>query len=379
MPLSHSRVQPQSDIILQVERERLDFDMKTLQMKLNAEQQQHERELLQHQRELEAKLGREKQQFELEYLRLQNESRVREIRPFVDRPRDIKLNPLSDKDDIDVYLSSFERLADANKWPQSDWATRLAAVLTGKAREAFTRMPVEDTGDFSKLKNAILMAYDLTPEAYRIRFRSVRKQKDETHQQYSVCVRTILKQWLKGQNVNDFANLQELLIKEQMLESYYPGLQIYLKDRKPKTVKELAEIADHYDHVHHRSKSTHDECRVNSNGRNRGDMNKQRESQVSKSTSVVDKTNIIRKCWGCGSADHVRRDCKQKGYRADSRDPDRDPERISGTVNNKAVMLLMDSGCDVTLVNSRYVCPLILLLVKLWTYIKSMVVSCIFH
>ena len=357
MPLSHSRVQPQSDIILQVERERLDFDMKTLQMKLNAEQQQHERELLQHQRELEANLGREKQQFELEYLRLQNESRVREIRPFVDRPRDIKLNPLSDKDDIDVYLSSFERLADANKWPQSDWATRLAAVLTGKAREAFTRMPVEDTGDYSKLKNAILMAYDLTPEAYRIRFRSVRKQKDETHQQYSVRVRTILERWLKGQNVNDFANLQELLIKEQMLESYYPGLQIYLKDRKPKTVKELAEIADHYDHVHHRSKSTHDECRVNSNGRNRGDMNKQRESQVNKSTSMVDKTNIIRKCWGCGSADHVRRDCKQKGYRADSRDPDCDPERMSGTVNNKAVMLLMDSGCDVTLVNSRYVLP----------------------
>ena len=156
------------------------------------------------------------------------------------------------------------------------------------------------------------MAYDLTPEAYRIRFRSVRKQKDETHQQYSVRVRTILERWLKGQHVNDVANLQELLIKEQMLESYYPGLQIYLKDRKPKTVKELAEIADHYDHIHHRSKSTHDECRVNSNGRNRGDMNKQRESQVNKSTSVVDKTNIIRKCWGCGSADHVRRDCKQK-------------------------------------------------------------------
>ena len=84
-----------------------------------------------------------------------------------------------------------------------------------------------------------------------------------------------------------------------MLESYYPGLQIYLKDRKPKTVKELAEIHvdDHYDHVHHRSTSTRDECRVNSNGRNRGDLNKQRESQVNKSTSVVDKTNMLCKCW----------------------------------------------------------------------------------
>ena len=67
-----------------------------------------------------------------------------------------------------------------------------ACCSSDKAREAFTRMPVGDTGDYSKLKNAILMAYDLTPEAYRIRFRYVRKQKDETHQQYSVRVRTIL-------------------------------------------------------------------------------------------------------------------------------------------------------------------------------------------
>ena len=46
-------------------------------------------------------------------------------------------------------------------------------------------------------------------------------------------------------------------------------------------------------------------------------------------------------------------DCKQKGYRADSGDP----EWMSGTVNNKDVMLSMDSGCDVTLVNSRFALP----------------------
>ena len=85
-----------------------------------------------------------------------------------------------------MFLSSFERLGDDNKCPETEWAIQLAAALTGKAGKVFTRMPVEEASDYSKLKHAVLMAYDLTPEAYRIRLRSVRKHKDETHQQYSV-------------------------------------------------------------------------------------------------------------------------------------------------------------------------------------------------
>jgi len=42
-------------------------------------------------------------------------------------------------------------LADANKWPQIELATQLPAALTGKARKAFTHMPVDEAGDYSKL------------------------------------------------------------------------------------------------------------------------------------------------------------------------------------------------------------------------------------
>ena len=61
-------------------------------------------------------------------------------------------------------------MPDANKWRETEWA----AALTGKAHKAVTLMPVEEAGDYiySKLKRAVLTAYDLTPEAYRIRLRS---------------------------------------------------------------------------------------------------------------------------------------------------------------------------------------------------------------
>jgi len=85
-------------------------------------------------------------------------------------------------------------------------------------------------------------------------------------------------------------------------------------------------------------------------------LGKSKDSQDDKSTSSDKKTvkgPNLRKCRSC--VDHVRRDCKQKGYRADSGNPDCDSERISGTVNNKEVTLLMNFGCDVMLVNSKLV------------------------
>ena len=150
--------------------------------------------------------------------------------------KDIKVKVLEDNDDVDVYISAFERLAKANKWPQDQWATRLAAALTGKARQAFTRLPVHETGDYHKLKDAVLKAYNLTPEAYRLKFRSGKKQKNETRMQFAVRLRTMFDRWTSGEEVTDLSELQDLLVREQMLTSYYPHLELYLKDRRPETV-----------------------------------------------------------------------------------------------------------------------------------------------
>jgi hypothetical protein len=268
--------------------------------------------------------------------------------------KDIKVKPLDDKDDIDVYLSAFERLAEANKWPETDWATRLAAALTGKAREAFTRMPIGDSGDYDKLKEAILQAYNLTPEAYCLKFKSVQKMKSETHRQYAVRVRTLLERWTSGEQVASFESLQDLLIREQMLESYYPNLQMYLKDKNPKTVQELAKFAEHYDQVHQRDRYS------NLSGAYSGDNNQKKLSTTDrKDTSYPHKkkNNDSKKsrprCWKCGNIGHVQNECKQ----VLSASCDKPRRNIPGTVNGHSVLMLCDSGADGTLVHSRFVAP----------------------
>jgi len=57
------------------------------------------------------------------------------------------VKPLDDKDHIDVYMTAVKRSEKTNKWPKTGWDSGLGTALTGKTREAFTRMPVRELED----------------------------------------------------------------------------------------------------------------------------------------------------------------------------------------------------------------------------------------
>ena len=42
------------------------------------------------------------------------------------------------KDDMDVYIELFERVASSQGWDQATWAISLSSLLTGKGLEVYT-------------------------------------------------------------------------------------------------------------------------------------------------------------------------------------------------------------------------------------------------
>ena len=64
-------------------------------------------------------------------------------------------------DEIDSYLQCFERFAKSNGWPDSELATALSALPTGKALDVYSRMPDDTALNFVLLKEALLKRYDL--------------------------------------------------------------------------------------------------------------------------------------------------------------------------------------------------------------------------
>ena len=106
---------------------------------------------------------------ELELARLapgRNDTERAEVRE--DRAKAPKLPSFVDgKDDLDAYLQRFERFATTAKWEKTGWASKLSALLSGRALEVYSRLSEKAAQDYDRVKLALMKRYDLTEDGYR--------------------------------------------------------------------------------------------------------------------------------------------------------------------------------------------------------------------
>ena len=128
-------------------------------------------------------------QAESDRIRSQETSMSREINDSAYRPRNYGRSPklpvfCDGKDDMDAYLQRFERYAENEGWEDGCYGTYLGTLLSGKALEVYSRLPASEAKDYSKLKEALLIHYQLTQEDYRKKFHSGTQTSMETASQY---------------------------------------------------------------------------------------------------------------------------------------------------------------------------------------------------
>ena len=92
-----------------------------------------------------------------------------------DPDRNIRLVPPFQEKEVDKYFAHFEKVADSLNWPKESWVLLLQSVLVGKAQEIYGSLSVEQSSNYEHVKEAILKAYELVPEAYRQKFRNYLK------------------------------------------------------------------------------------------------------------------------------------------------------------------------------------------------------------
>ena len=73
---------------------------------------------------------------------------------------------------MDAYIQRFERYADNEGLDADCYGTYLGSLLSGKALEVYSRLPASEARDYYKLKEALLIHYQLTQEDYRKKFHS---------------------------------------------------------------------------------------------------------------------------------------------------------------------------------------------------------------
>ncbi|GFN87459.1 gypsy retrotransposon integrase-like protein 1 [Plakobranchus ocellatus] len=90
------------------------------------------------------------------------------------------------RDDLNIWLTGFERFAESNGWSREKWSSLLCVLLTGCALDCYGRLSAEQAKDYDKVKRALMKRYDLTEDGYQSKFRTckpahlgIRRTKDK--------------------------------------------------------------------------------------------------------------------------------------------------------------------------------------------------------
>lgn len=282
-----------------------------------------------------------------------------------------KLQKLQDSDDIEHFLTTFERIALACKWVKSEWALRLVPLLTGKARSAYVHMDIEETLDYDQVKSAILSKYAINPETYRQRFRSLEIEPGETPKELYVRLRELYEKWVQPKE-KPVEAVGEVIILEQYLRMLSPELQVWVREHNPGTAVQAASLADVFVAARSRSQVWSFAQRGNREnrsssifGRGEGKFN-----SSSKKPKVIDsqfsrplpQSSQVPICYYCGQEGHKKPMCPKLSVKS-SQICSVPIEKLTPPqslivpveVNGKKVNALIDTGSMQTLVESQLV------------------------
>ena len=156
----------------------------------------------------------------------------------------VKLTRLGNNDDIEAYLTTFERVMLVHEVRKDRWPYQLAPQLRGKAQQAYATLPPDEAKTYEAVKEAILRRYNITAETYRQRFRNLRPKEAETPQELVTCLKDLGSRWMRDSKTRE--ELLDLMVKEQFLEILPEDARIAVIDRQPKDSDEAARIAGNY-------------------------------------------------------------------------------------------------------------------------------------
>ena len=125
-----------------------------------------------------------------------------------DVTKHIRLVPPFQEKEVDKYFLHFEKVAENLKWPKEHWTLLLQSVIIGKAREIYTQLTVEQSSSYDTVKELILKAYELVPEAYRQKFRNCKKENEQTHVEFARTKEQLFDRWCSSKKIgSDHENL----------------------------------------------------------------------------------------------------------------------------------------------------------------------------
>ncbi len=224
-----------------------EYELEILRLRDRAAEREHTERL----EKLRLEEKERERNFELEKLRLQQSISKSTSSKSFDVIKNFQAVPTFQEEDVDMYFLHFEKLATSLNWPKQHWTILLQKAFVGKAREIFSQLSVEQSQDYDYVKDVILCAYQLNPEAYRQKFRSSQKANNQTYVEFARKKEQLFDRWCHSKNVKqDFGKLRQIILIEEFKRRVPVNVKTYLDEKEVETLKEAADFADAYDLTH---------------------------------------------------------------------------------------------------------------------------------
>ena len=246
------------EIQKQIELEKLRLE----QEKFKIEQ---ERQMQKERKEMEERIQKEKiekeekdkeRQFSLRIKELEMQNKTVKPQPLdfgvhFDVTKHIRLVPPFQEKEVDKYFLHFEKVAENLKWPKEHWTLLLQSVIIGKAREIYTQLTVEQSSSYATVKELILKAYELVPEAYRQKFRNCKKENEQTHVEFARTKEQLFDRWCSSKKIgSNHDKLRQLMLVEEFKRCINSDIKSFLDERQVETLEAAARLADDYALTH---------------------------------------------------------------------------------------------------------------------------------
>ena len=233
------------------------------------------------------------------------------VTPF-DVGKHIRFVPPFQEIEVDKYFMHFEKIANSLKWPEDVWTVLLQSVFVGKAREIYSALPVEQSSQYTVVKEAVLKAYELVPEAYRQKFYTSVREDKQTYVEFARIKERLFDRWCASQNTNgEYAKLRELILIEEFKSCLSPEVKTYLDEQKVETLQRAATLADDYSLTHRKVflKSDPTPKGLTKTGRNENSLPPVRYNLRSSETSELLRLSVVPTCYYCKKKGHVMSEC----------------------------------------------------------------------
>ena len=106
---------------------------------------------------------------------------------------------------------------------------------------------LETSLKYSDVKESILRAYELVPEAYRQKFRNHKKSTGQTFVAFAREKGVLFDKWCSANEIkNSFESLRQLMLLEDFKSALPERMMMFLNEQKVSSLSKAAVLADEF-------------------------------------------------------------------------------------------------------------------------------------